>query len=315
MRCTTYARYEWDGTQYVEVETEAYDHAGPWSLCKESSAEKQRRQRMEDLQFTGAQDYYTKDVPFQRDMAQKQFDAYQRQAAQQEQYQQQALAMQKSQFDQYSQMMKDALAKQYAATDPVVASMTPYLSGNVGFDDTTLRTMTDQGLSQVFGGYDDANAALKSRMLAMGGGMPMSGSDVRGMAELEGGLANSVAGTRNNIALENARQMLLNKFNAGGVIMGAGAQYQGNVGTGVQGTQSASGQFGAGSNTFAQAPITSIPGAPAMLASQYYPKPQGFWGGFGQKMLGLGAEAGLTALTGGANAALAGKGFMSGFRF
>lgn len=287
---------EFDMMTLAIIEDDFDFYAGPWLLCKESSEEKARRQKLEDLDYQNKVTYSTVDLPFQRQMAQQQQQNYMADSAAQREFERQYLAMQQGQFKTQNEMAKEALARQYGVIDPVVASMKPYLEGNVGFDPNTLNLMNDESMSQISGGYDDANAMLKARILAQSGGMPLGGPEIGRMAELESGLANSTSTARRNISLENARQMLTNKFNAGGVIMGAGAQFGGNVGTGTSAAGAAAGGYGAGASGYgAGAPVMSTPGMPTTMAP---PKPPGFWSSFGKTLLGAGVQTGLGMLGG-----------------
>jgi hypothetical protein len=244
------------------------------------------------------------DAPFQRQMAAQnaarnkaQIDVYNRQIASEEAMTRQYLDMAKSQFNTQMQMAKDALAKQYGIIDPVVAAMKPYLAGDKGFTKEQMSLMQDQSMQDIAGGYSDAAGATKAALLARGGGgdMPVGGDYTRGVAELEGGLANQVSNARREINLENVKQMLLNQFNAAGITMGAGGMVGSNYGTATGAGSNALGMFGQGATNIQSAPPviqgTQGPGGP-----QYMPQPQaappGFWSGFGNRLLGMGATAG-----------------------
>lgn len=288
---------EWDGTHYVTVAEEGYDYDGEWELLKESSAEKQQRIQLQNLQYQAAQNYYNVDQPFQRDMAKQQMDQYMKQAAMQEQFQKQYMDMQQSQFSWEKQQAADALQRQQAWLDPIKATMTPYLSGDA-FGPAAVNTAQDQAMQQIASGYGDAAGNVRAALLSRGGGgaMPMGGDFTRGISELESGMANQVATTRDQIRQSYLDRNLAAKFNAAGVLMGGGSQYGADFGALNSGTAQAAQGFGAGANTFAQQPIVSTPGVPAMLAP---PKPQGFWSSLGAGLLGQAANVGMGFATGG----------------
>lgn len=288
---------EWNGTHYETVAEEGYDYAGEWELCKESDQEKQQRLSMQNLQYQAAQNYYNVDQPFQRDMAQKQMDAYMKDRAIEEANNAKYMQMQQSQFDWERSQSADAIARQKAWLDPIKAQMTPYLTGDA-FGPGAVNAAQDENMQNIASGYADAAGNTRAALLSRGGGgdMPVGGDYARGNSELEANLANAVATGRRQISQNYLDRNLAAKFNAAGVLMGGGAQFGGNIGTFNSGAANAASGFGQGSTTLSAAPVTSIPGVPAMLAP---PKPQGFWSGLGKSLIGQAGQIGLGFATGG----------------
>lgn len=293
----------------LEDEFELYD--GPWALLKESAADKQARAQANALNAQAMSNYINVDAPFQRQMAAQNaaqnaamIGVYQRQIASEEAATNKYIAMATQQFNTQTQMAKDALAKQYGIIDPVVAAMKPYMAGDKGFTPDQMKFMNDQSMQDIAGGYSDASGNTRAALLSRGGGgdMPMGGDYTRGIAELEGGLANQTSNARRQINLDNVKQMLMNQFNAASVTMGAGGQVGSNYGTATGAGSNALGQVGQGvTNIQSASPViqsTQGPGGPQFMP-QPQPAPPGFWSGFGNKLLGLGATAGVGALAGG----------------
>lgn len=279
------------------VEEDDYElYSGEWALLKESSAEKARRQQTEQLQFKAASDYYNVDLPWQRSMAQKQFDTYNATSAAERALQKQGLDMQKQQFDQQMALMKESLARQYAWLDPIKAQMEPYLKGDA-YGSADVKAAQDAVMSDTIRGYDTAGGQVRAALLARGGdNLPVGGDYARGISELESGLANATAAGRRQTTLDYKDRNMATRFNAASVLMGGGSQFGSNVGIGSGGAGAAASGFTSGAKGYATPPTIGPPGVPAMLAP---PKPQGFWAGLGGKLLGGAANIGLGFATGG----------------
>jgi hypothetical protein len=288
---------EWNGTHYETVAEEGYDYDGTWELCKESEQEKQQRLALQNQQFQANQQYYNVDLPFQRDMAQKQMDMYMKDRAMEEAYNKQYMAMQQGQFDWEKSQAAAAIQRQQEWLAPIKATMTPYLTGDAYGPGDVARAQ-DAAMQDISSGYADAAGNTRAALLSRGGGadQPVGGDYARGNAELESNLANQVATSRRSIAQQFIDRNLQAKFAAAGVLAGGGAQMGSNIGTFNSGTAAAASGFGAGSTALAANPVTSLPGAPAQLAP---PKPPGFWSTLGKGLLGQGLSAGMSFATGG----------------
>lgn len=313
-----HSRMVFDIATGTVLEDVCEEYFGPVDLLKESAADKRAREQANALNAQAMSNYINVDAPFQRQMAAQaaaqnaaMIGVYQRQIASEEAQTNKYIAMATQQFNTQTQMAKEALAKQYGIIDPVVAAMKPYMSGTVGFGDKQMKLMQDASMQDIAGGYADAAGTTRAALLARGGdNMPVGGDYARGNAELEGGMANQVSNARRQISLEDAKQMLLNQFNAAGITMGAGAAVGANYGTATAAAGNALGQVGQGvSNIQSASPViqsTQGPGQPSFMPMPT-PKPAGFWSGFGTKLLGLGATAGVGALTGGLSSLFMGQ--------
>jgi hypothetical protein len=265
----------------VDIATNTVEHrertpySGPWELCKESSAEKQARLSLQDLQTKAAQSYYNVDLPAQRKAEQERLDL-----------ERTSMGQQTTQFNTMRQMMLDELARQHGISDPVIKSMTPYLTATEGYDPAIKRMMGDEAISDISRGYGsaygDVRAALRARGSG-GGDLPVGGDFARGIAELAGGKADAISTARRTINLDSVKQALANKFNASSVLMGGAGMAGGNVGVGSGARPMTVGDF--------SAPAI----APTNLAP---PKPPSFWGNLGQALITGGINTGAQLLGG-----------------
>ena len=130
--------------------------------------------------------------------------------------QKQELAMQQQSFDMMQQRQNQ-----------VGSAVGKYLSGNIGYDPQQLALMKSQFLNQNAAQYQQAGAATRTALLRSGsanGTGPVGGDYVRGIAGLQGGMANNASSGIANINLQNLQQALNNKFNAASLINGQAAQ-------------------------------------------------------------------------------------------
>lgn len=129
---------------------------------------------------------------------------------------------------------KQELANQQQAFDlmqqrqnQVGGAVGKYLSGNIGYDPQQLALMKSQFLNQNAQQYQQAGAATRTALLRSGSAdssSPAGGDYVRGIAGLQGGMANNASSGIANINLQNLQQALNNKFNAASLINGQAAQ-------------------------------------------------------------------------------------------
>jgi hypothetical protein len=302
---------KWNGKRYVTDFSRSIwidNYAGKAALCKETAAEKQSRIALEQSQTAAAQNYYQKDLPWQRQMQEQAMATYNEQLKAQTEFQNRYLAQSQDQYKTQMQFMKDAYAQEQARVAPITAAMTPYLSGDVGYTADQMKALNNQGMTQLSSGYDDAYSQMRAALLrgGEGGDQPMSGPGATNVAELQAGLANATAGMRNTNLLSSYNQALVNKFNAAGAMMGTASLAGQNFGTSTSGTQAALQGYGSMASQYAQNPVMPQVSRPEMLAP---PKPPGFWSQLGGtlastagsavgSMFGAGAGGGLASMFG-----------------
>lgn len=282
MRVYSNAVSTWDDNiqRYVldESATTYRHYIGLYDACKESEAEKQQRIALQNAQTQAAQSYY-QTLPWQQDMAKQQMDLYNKQMTAQIGFQNTYMQQQQDQFKQYMDLMNKSYAGQQKIQGQVSDTMAPYLTKEgQGYTPGQMTALNTQGMSQVAGGYADAEANLRAQLLAHGetGSQPMGGNAIGNIAELQAGLANQTSGMRNTNLLSSYNQALTNKFNAAGAMMGISGQLGQDMGLGASGSSGALGGYGSMASRYASPPVAQMPGAPAMLAPQ---KPPGFWSG------------------------------------
>jgi hypothetical protein len=299
---------KWNGKRYVTDFSRSIwidNYAGPVALCKETAAEKQSRIALEQSQTAAAQNYYQKDLPWQRQMQEQAMATYNEQLKAQTEFQNRYLAQSQDQYKTQMQFMKDAYAQEQARVAPITAAMTPYLSGDVGYTADQMKALNNQGMTQLSTGYDDAYSQMRAALLRSGegAGQPMSGVGNTNVAELQAGMANATAGMRNTNLLSSYNQALANKFNAAGAMMGTAQLAGQNFGVSTGGSEAALQGYGNMARGYAQTPFMPQVSTPQMLAP---PKPPGFWSQLGSTLAGVGGQVAGAALGGGVAQGLGG---------
>ncbi len=143
----------------------------------------------------------------------------------------QELAMQQQAFNMFQQRQNQ-----------VSGAVSKYLSGNVGFDPQQLALMKSMFLNQNAAAYNQAGRNVRTALLRAGSAdssAPAGGDYVRGIAGLEGAMANNATSGIANINLQNLQQMLNNQFNAASLINGQAAQLTSPIASFGQGAASA----------------------------------------------------------------------------
>lgn len=134
-----------------------------------------------------------------------------------------------------NQQRKDELAMQKQSfglmqqrQNQVGGAVGKYLTGSgEGFDPKQLALMRSQFLNSNAAQYQNAGRNLRTSLLRTGSSdssSPVGGDYVRGIAGLEGGMANNASSGLANIDLQNLSMALNNKFNAASLINGQAAQ-------------------------------------------------------------------------------------------
>lgn len=146
----------------------------------------------------------------------------------------------KEQLAQQNALQQQAFDLMKQAQSTVSSAVSPYLSGNVGFDPQQLALLKSQFLNSNAQNYQTAGQNVRTALLRSGSAdssAPVGGDYVRGIAGLQGGLASSTSSGLANIDLQNLTQALNNKFNAASLINGQAAQLTSPIST-----------FGSGAN-------------------------------------------------------------------
>ena len=152
----------------------------------------------------------------------------------------------KDQLKQQNALQQQAFDMMKQAQGKVSGAVGQYLSGNVGFDPQQLALLKSQFLNSTAKNYQTAGANVRSALLrsgSMGSSTPMGGDAVRGIAGLEGGLADTSSSGLANIDLQNLAQALNNKFNAASLINGQAAQLASPIATFGSGANNALDQY------------------------------------------------------------------------
>ena len=152
----------------------------------------------------------------------------------------------KDQLKQQNALQQQAFDLMKQAQGKVSGAVSQYLSGNVGFDPQQLALLKSQFLNSNAQNYKTAGANVRTALLRSGSlnsSTPMGGDAVRGIAGLEGSLANSTSGGLANIDLQNLSQALNNKFNAASLINGQAAQLASPIATFGSGANNALDQY------------------------------------------------------------------------
>lgn len=134
--------------------------------------------------------------------------------------------------DQRNQQAFNAQQQQLAQ---LKSAFSKYTTQNIGFDPQQLAAMQSQIQNQNTTNYNSAGEAVRSALLARGGGggnQPVGGDYVRGISGLMGAQAADLGQNLNNLRIQNAQQALTNRFNAGSLLSGNAATL-----TGTQGVQ------------------------------------------------------------------------------
>lgn len=151
----------------------------------------------------------------------------------------------KKQMNQQNQLAQQQLDMQNKVLNQINAGVGKYLSGDIGFDPSTLANMQSSFLNNNALQFQNAGSAVRDALTARGadGSLPVGGSYTRGLSGLLGAQASSTSQGLQNLAIQNAQQALANKFNAGSLLSGNAATLSGNVGTFNQGASNALNQY------------------------------------------------------------------------
>lgn len=156
------------------------------------------------------------------------------------------------QLKEQNAMQQQAFNLMQQRQNQVSGAVSKYLSGDVGFDPQQLALMKSQFLNQNAAQYQQAGQNVRTALLRSGSAnssMPAGGDYVRGIAGLQGGMANNATSGIANINLQNLTQMLTNQFNAANLINGQAAQLTNPISSFGQGASSALSTYGQLANT------------------------------------------------------------------
>lgn len=131
------------------------------------------------------------------------------------------------QLDEQNKLQQQAFTAMQAQQKQVNDAVSPYLSGNIGFDPSQLASLRSQFLNQESQNYNQAGKNVRTALMQRGSlnsTQPVGGDYTRGIASLQGGLASDTAAGLTNINLQNLQQALTNKFNAASLVNGQSAQ-------------------------------------------------------------------------------------------
>lgn len=158
----------------------------------------------------------------------------------------------KDQLKLQNQLVQQQLDQQKALQGQIKDAFGQYLQGQgQGFTPEQQALLEGQFLNENSRNFNSAGQQLKSALLARGtggGDLPVGGDFVRNVSELEGLRGASQAGGLANIRLQNLQQALANKFNAGSIYQGQGAQLGQNIGAFNSGANNALNQYVYASN-------------------------------------------------------------------
>ena len=192
----------------------------------------------------------------------------------------------KDQLKQQNALQQQAFDLMKQAQGKVSDAVSQYLNGaGQGFDPQQLALLKSQFLNSTAKQYQSAGQNVRTVLLrsgSMNGASPLGGDAIRGIAGLEGGLADTSSSGLANINLQNLQQALNNKFNAASLINGQAAQLASPIATFGSGANNAlSNYVQAQQSTFGNMFGRSLGGALGQGLGQ------GLTGGFGSALSGL----------------------------
>ncbi len=156
-----------------------------------------------------------------------------------------------SQQQQELAMQQSAFQTQQAQLAQLQKSLSPYLSGTIGFSPSAMAGMTSQFLNSNNQTFNQAGQQVRSALAARGSGtgqLPVGGDYTRGIAGLLSGKAQSQSGGLLGLQVQNQQQALQNQFNAANVLSGNAATLTGTQGVAGSAASSALNSFIQGSN-------------------------------------------------------------------
>lgn len=142
-------------------------------------------------------------------------------------------------------------------------ALSPYLSGTQGFTPDQLATMRTQFLNSNAQTFNQAGSQVREALTARGntGANPIGGDYVRGISGLMAARAGSQSQGLLGINAENARQALMNQFNAANVLSGNAATLTGTQGVAGSAASSALNDYIRAANTGFLSSFTNSLGA------------------------------------------------------
>ena len=207
----------------------------------------------------------------------------------------QSTSDQKAQLNTQDQLQQQQLAQQNKLLTQNNTALSPYLSGNMGFNPQQLAALNSSALDQNALRFNQATQGTNATLAARGEGLgntPGSGVAATGYGNLQAAKAGDLADSLRTVTLNNAQQGLANQFNAASVLSGNAQTLGQNVGTFGQGANTALGDLtSAQANTW-QSQLGKAAGQGLGAAVG------GFTGGFGASAAGqLGKALGWAAPT------------------
>lgn len=136
-------------------------------------------------------------------------------------------------------MQQEAFQKQIMQLQSLQSSLSPYLTGQLGYSPQLYGAMQSQFLGNNAQQFQNAGQAVRQALLARGSGlgdMPTGGDYTRGISSLMGAAAQSQAQGILGLQQANAQQALQNQFNAAGLLTNQAqvlGQTQGVAGSGA----------------------------------------------------------------------------------
>lgn len=190
---------------------------------------------------------------------------------------------QKSQLDTQNQLQQQQLASQNKLLTQNNTALSPYLTGNMGFNPQQMAALNSSALDQNALRFNQATQDTNSQLAARGEGLgntPGSGVQATGYGNLQAAKAGDLADSLRTVTLNNAQQGIANQFNAASVLSGNAQTLGQNVGTFGQGAGTALGDLTqAQANTW-QSQLGKAAGQAVGAAAG------GFTGGFGASAAG-----------------------------
>lgn len=154
----------------------------------------------------------------------------------------QSTSDQKAQLNTQDQLQQQQLAQQNKLLTQNNTALSPYLSGNMGFNPQQLAALNSSALDQNALRFNQATQGTNATLAARGEGLgntPGSGVAATGYGNLQAAKAGDLADSLRTVTLNNAQQGLANQFNAASVLSGNAATLGQNVGTFGQGANGA----------------------------------------------------------------------------
>lgn len=157
----------------------------------------------------------------------------------------------KSVRDKEFAMQQKAFDKQMAAFDKLSSAFSKDLTGKQGFDPQTLAAMKASFLNSNDSTFNQAGGMVREALGARGntGGNPVGGDFTRGISGLLGAKAGSQSQGILGVNIQDAKQAIMNKFNAGSILSGNAAMLTGTQGVSGSAMSNALNQFMSAENS------------------------------------------------------------------